>query len=69
LWWLDEADTSTLNFAPDTTIYTLGEKSGIIEEGPGVSSHVEFIAYGNGKYLAVGKGRRLARTDAETAKK
>jgi hypothetical protein len=69
LSWLDEADTSSLNFAVDETIYTLGEESGVIEEGPGVSSHAEFVAYGNGKFLAVGKGRRLAWTDAETERK
>jgi hypothetical protein len=67
--WLDETDTSTLDYAPDMTIYTSSGKSGIIEEGPGVSSHAEFVAYGNGKYMAVGLGRRLARTDAETARK
>jgi hypothetical protein len=69
LSWLDEADTSSLNFAVDETIYTYGGESGPIIEGPGVSSHAEFVAYGNGKYLAVGLGRRLARTDAETARK
>jgi hypothetical protein len=68
-WWLDEADTSTLNFASDTTIYTYAGESGPLVEHEGVSSYAEFVAYGNGKYLAVGKGRRLARTDAETAKK
>jgi hypothetical protein len=68
-WWLDEADISTLNFAPDTTIYTYAGESGPLVEHEGVSSHAEFVAYGNGKYLAVGLGRRLARTDAETAKK
>jgi hypothetical protein len=67
--WLGEADTSTLDYAPDMTVYEDGGKSGIIEEGPGVSSHAEFVSYGNGKYMAVGLGRRLARTDAETAKK
>ncbi|MDR1030785.1 MAG: glycoside hydrolase [Treponema sp.] len=70
LWWLDEADTSTLNFAVDTTIYKYAGEEGLIIEGPGVvSSHADFVAYGNGKFLAVGKGRRLARTDAETARK
>jgi hypothetical protein len=68
LWWLDEADTSTLNFAPDTTVYTYAGESGTLTEHEGVSSHAEFVAYGNGKFLAVGLGRRLARTDAETAR-
>jgi uncharacterized repeat protein (TIGR02543 family) len=69
LSWLGEADTSALDYAPDMTVYEDGGRSGIIEEGPGVSSHAEFVAYGNGKFLAVGLGRRLARTDAVTAKK
>jgi hypothetical protein len=69
LSWEDEADTSTLNFAVDTTIYEFQGQTGPIIESPGVSSHASFVAYGNGKYLAVGKGRRLARTDAETARK
>jgi hypothetical protein len=69
LSWKDEADISTLNFAPDTAVYTSGEQSSTLTEGPGLSSHADFVAYGNGKYLAVGKGRRLARTDAETARK
>jgi hypothetical protein len=68
-WWLDEADTSTLNFAVDTTTYKYAGEEGLIIESPDVSSHAEFVAYGNGKYLAVGLGRRLARTEAETAKK
>jgi hypothetical protein len=69
LSWLDEADTSALEYAVDETIYTYNGKSGPIIAGPGVSSRVDFVAYGNGKYLAVGLGRRLARTDAETARK
>jgi hypothetical protein len=69
LSWKDEADTSTLNFATDTATYEFQGQTGTLEEGPGVSSHADFVAYGNGKYLAVGKGRRLARTDAETARK
>jgi hypothetical protein len=69
LSWVDEVDISALNFAPDTAIYEYGGESSVLTEGPGVSSYAEFVAYGNGKYLAVGKGRRLARTDAETAKK
>jgi hypothetical protein len=67
LSWKDEADTSTLNFAVDTTIYEFQGQTGPIVEYEGVSSHVGFVAYGNGKFLAVGKGRRLAWTDAETA--
>jgi hypothetical protein len=70
LSWLDETDTSALLFAPEVTEpYAWWGKTGVIEEGPGVNTHAEFVAYGNGKYLAVGLGRRLARTDAETARK
>jgi hypothetical protein len=60
LWWLDEADTSLLDFAPDTTIYEYKGQTGTLKEGPGVNKHAEFVAYGNGKYMAAGKGRRLA---------
>jgi uncharacterized repeat protein (TIGR02543 family) len=67
--WLDEADLSALNFAPDTAIYEFQGQTGPLVEHEGVSSHADFVAYGNGKYFAVGKGRRLARTDAETARK
>jgi hypothetical protein len=68
--WLDEADISTLNFAPEVTEpYTYWGVEGTLKVEPAVNKHAEFVAYGNGKYLAVGKGRRLARTDAETAKK
>jgi hypothetical protein len=69
LSWKDEVDTSTLNFAVDMATYEFQGQKGPIIEGPGVSSYAAFVAYGNGKYLAVGKGRRLAWTDAETARK
>jgi hypothetical protein len=38
-----------------------------LKEGPGVSSHAEFVAYR--KYLTVGLGQRLAWTDAEMVRK
>ncbi|MDR1095894.1 MAG: hypothetical protein LBL31_05850, partial [Spirochaetaceae bacterium] len=71
LSWKDEADTSTLLFATEVTEPYTSPWGGTdtLKEGPGVNSHAEFVAYGNGKYLAAGLGRRLARTDAETAKK
>jgi hypothetical protein len=70
LSWLDQADTSALNFAPEATEpYTYWGVEGTLKVEPEVNKHVEFVAYGNGKFLAVGKGRRLARTDAETARK
>jgi hypothetical protein len=69
LSWLDETDTSTLHFAPDTAVYEFQGQTGTLTEHEGVNKHADFVAYGNGKYLAVGKGRRLARTDAETARK
>jgi uncharacterized repeat protein (TIGR02543 family) len=70
LSWLDEADTGALLFATEVTEpYTWGDKTGTLEEGPGVNKHVEFVAYGNGKFLAVGLGRRLARIDAEKVRK
>jgi hypothetical protein len=71
LSWEDEADTSALLFATEVTEpYTSPwGGTGTLKEGPGVNKHADFVAYGNGKYLAVGKGRRLARTDAETARK
>jgi hypothetical protein len=69
LWWLDEADTSLLDFAPDTTIYEYKGQTGTIIESPGVSSHADFVACGNGKYMAVGKGRRLAIGYADVFKK
>jgi hypothetical protein len=69
LSWKDEVDISALNFASDTAVYTYGTQSSTLTEGPGVRSHADFVAYGNDKYLAVGKGRRLAWTDAEMARK
>jgi hypothetical protein len=69
--WKDEADTSTLLFATEVTEPYTSPWGGTdtLKEGPGVNKHARFVAYGNGKYLAVGLGRRLAWTDAETAKK
>jgi hypothetical protein len=68
--WKDEADISTLLFATEVTEpYTWWGTTDTLKEYPGVNKHADFVAYGNGKYLAVGKGRRLAWTDAETAKK
>jgi hypothetical protein len=69
--WEDEADTSALLFATEVTAPYTSPWGGTdtLKEGPGVNKHADFVAYGNGKFLAVGKGRRLARTDAETARK
>jgi hypothetical protein len=68
--WKDEADTSAILFATEEIEpYTVWGKTDTLVEHEGVNKHVNFVGYGNGKYLAVGLGRRLARTDAETAKK
>jgi hypothetical protein len=68
--WLDQADTSAILFATEEIEpYTVWGEPDTLVEHEGVNKHVNFVAYGNGKYLAVGLGRRLARTDAETARK
>jgi uncharacterized repeat protein (TIGR02543 family) len=68
--WLDQTDTSALLFSPEVTEpYTYWGVEGTLTVEPEVNKHAEFVAYGNGKFLAVGLGRRLARTDAETARK
>jgi hypothetical protein len=68
--WLEEADTSLLLFATEITEpYSWWGETGTLVEYPGVSSHAEFVAYGNGKYMAVGLGRRLAIGYADVFKK
>jgi hypothetical protein len=68
--WLDEADTGGLLFAKeDTPLYTAAGTTSRIVEAPEVQRHADFVAYGSGKFLAVGKGRRLARIDAGKARK
>jgi hypothetical protein len=68
--WLDEADTSLLLFAIEVTEpYSWWGITGTLKEEPGVNKHAEFVAYGNGKYMAVGLGRRLAIGYADVFKK
>jgi hypothetical protein len=68
--WLDEADTSNILFATEEIEpYTVWGKTDTLVEKPGVNKHVDFVAYGNGKYLAVGLGRRLAIGYADVFKK
>jgi hypothetical protein len=70
LSWKDEVDTSNILFATEEIEpYTWWAIEGTLKEDTGVNKHVDFVAYGNGKYLAVGLGRRLAIGYADVFKK